>query len=406
MTSEISIIKKSEAFVKSIFDRHEQTLHYHNWEHTLEVRRYAMQIAEMDGSLNSEELEVLELAAIFHDVAYYKGKECHEEHSSELMKEFLLDQGVSSEKIAHIDQTIMATMLSNEPVDLLGKIIRDADLSGIGRKDYFDNTFSKLFQEINLECNPKLKQQDWVSMCIEFIGNHEYHTPQAKTLFDDQKQLILQSLREMQENEEIVEAVQEESVEEKPKKKKGKKDKKKNENKPEKGIETMFRISLRNHMTLSQIADNKANTLISVNGIIISIVLSAMVPKMDSNPYIIVPGLVLLVFSIVTIIIAILSTIPKTTHGKVSKDAVAQGKGNLLFFGNFHQMSLDEYESGVDALMNDKEYLYKSLTRDLYFLGKVLNKKYSLLRYSYYIFVTGLLVTIALFMINVQSITT
>ena len=174
---------------------------------------------------------------------------------------------------------------------------------------------------------------------------------------------------------------------------KKKKKKKKNEI-PEKGIETMFRVALRNHLSLSQIADNKANTLISVNAIIISIVLSTLFPKLDSNPFLIYPGFTLLGFSIITVIISIFSTVPNTTHGKLSRDAIVEKKGNLLFFGNFHSMTLEDYEWGISEVMNDRTYLYKNLTRDLYFLGKVLNKKYRLLRYSYFSFVIGLFISI------------
>jgi hypothetical protein len=178
-----------------------------------------------------------------------------------------------------------------------------------------------------------------------------------------------------------------------------KKERKKNEPKfnAEKGIETMFRVALRNHLSLSQIADDKANTLISVNAIILSIVLSALFPKLDSNPGLLYAGISLILVSIITIIIATLSTIPKTSQGVITEVDVKNKKGNLLFFGNFHKMSLKEYEWGVGELMKDGDYLYSSLTRDLYFLGLVLNRKYSLLRYGYFVFVIGLIVSIALF---------
>ncbi|NND94139.1 MAG: phosphohydrolase, partial [Flavobacteriales bacterium] len=146
-----------------------------------------------------------------------------------------------------------------------------------------------------------------------------------------------------------------------------------------------------------RIADDKANTLISVNAIILSIVLSALFPKMDSNPWLIYPGMALILVSISTIILATLSTIPKTTHGSVSVEDVKNKRGNLLFFGNFHSMSLSEFEFGIRELMKDGEYLYGSLTRDLYFLGIVLNRKYGLLRRAYLIFVVGLVISILLF---------
>lgn len=176
---------------------------------------------------------------------------------------------------------------------------------------------------------------------------------------------------------------------------------KKKEKDPLKGVETMFRVALRNHINLSAIADQKANTLISVNAIIISIVLSALFPKLDSNPYMFYPSISILLTSLLTIVLATFSTIPNITRGVVTKSEVEQKKGNLMFFGNFHKMSLKDYEWSIQALMESKDYIYGSLTRDLFFLGKVLNKKYILLRYAYYIFVIGLLVTIIIFILNV-----
>ena len=79
-------------------------------------------------------------------------------------------------------------------------------------------------------------------------------------------------------------------------------------------------------------------------------------------------------------------------------------EGNLIFFGNFHKMPLEDYEWSIGELMKDRDYLYKSLTRDLYFLGKVLNRKYMLLRYSYYIFMIGLIASIIMFSLSVSPI--
>src|SRR5690606_14031533 len=79
---------------------------------------------------------------------------------------------------------------------------------------------------------------------------------------------------------------------------------------PERGIETLFRVTLRNHTQLSAIADSKANILLSVNSIIISIILTAIIPKLDSpiNAHLIIPTFTLLIFSVATIVITIMAT--------------------------------------------------------------------------------------------------
>jgi hypothetical protein len=76
---------------------------------------------------------------------------------------------------------------------------------------------------------------------------------------------------------------------------------------------------------------------------------------------------------------------------------VAKKKVNLLFFGNFHQMPLNEFEWAMQEMMQDKNYLYGSLTKDLYFLGLVLNRKYNLLRITYTVFMVGIVVSVIAF---------
>ena len=193
---------------------------------------------------------------------------------------------------------------------------------------------------------------------------------------------------------------EEELVELTAKKKKKKKEAKE---KPDKGIETLFRVNLRNHVNLSRIADDKANTLISVNGIIISIVLSTLFPKLDNNQFLMWPALTLVTFSIITIVICIVSTIPRTTHGFVSKDDILNKRGNLTFFGNFHKMGISDFEWGIGELMKDRDYLYNTMSRDLYYLGVVLNKKYTYLRWGYIIFVTGLILSCLFFVLGLTS---
>ena len=161
----------------------------------------------------------------------------------------------------------------------------------------------------------------------------------------------------------------------------------------------MFRVALRNHITLSDIADTKANILLSVNAIIISMAFSTLIPKLDnpSNGYLIVPSIIFILFTVASIVLSILATRPNITHGKFNKEDVINKNVNLLFFGNFHKMKLNEFEWAMEEMMKDRDYLYGSLTKDLYFLGLVLNRKYSLLRSTYTVFMIGIIVSVLAF---------
>lgn len=177
--------------------------------------------------------------------------------------------------------------------------------------------------------------------------------------------------------------------------------KKSKEAKAERGIDTMFRTTLNNHNNLSGLVDNKANILLSVNAIIISVSLTTIIPKLDnpSNAHLIIPTLILIISSVIAITFAILATRPSVTKGSFTRTEVDEKKVNLLFFGNFYKMSFEDYNWAMNELMKDKEYLYNSMIKDLYHLGIVLEKKYSLLRIAYTVFMFGIILSVVAFLI-------
>ena len=63
-------------------------------------------------------------------------------------------------------------------------------------------------------------------------------------------------------------------------------------------------------------------------------------------------------------------------------------------------MKLSDYEAAIDTMLKDKDYIYKSLTKDLYYLGVVLERKYRILRWTYTIFMTGMILSVIAFAIS------
>ena len=144
-------------------------------------------------------------------------------------------------------------------------------------------------------------------------------------------------------------------------------------------------------------ADSKANILISVNAIIISVILSVLVKKFQTDPYLIIPTIVFLSFSVITIVISILATRPKLNTGTFEEEDIINKKTNLLFFGNFHRMSYQQYETAMRTMMKDSDYLYSSIVQDIFHLGQVLGKKYRLIRLAYNIFMFGIIASVVAF---------
>jgi hypothetical protein len=121
-------------------------------------------------------------------------------------------------------------------------------------------------------------------------------------------------------------------------------------------------------------ADSKANILISVNSIIISIIIGGLLKSLDKNDYLIYPTYLILAINVITIVFAIIALKPNVTKGKFTRKDIEEKNTNLLFFGNFHGMDRVDYKWGMMEMLNDSNYLYSSLIDDIYFLGKVLGK--------------------------------
>jgi len=290
----------------------------------------------------------------------------------------------------------LATEMHYEPKNNLEGLIRDADCAHVSSKNY-ENYASLLRKEWELTIGKKVSKPEWLQENIKFLTNHTFYSALASAKWEKRKGKnlanLLQSQNKIKENTE------------KLKQKKAELQFKKEKlDLPERGIETMFRVALRNHITLSDIADTKANILLSVNAIIISLVLSNLVSKLDnpSNQYLIWPTVIFALFTVASIVLSVLATRPNVTQGKFTKEDVANKKVNLLFFGNFHKMKLDEFEWAMSEMMQDRDYLYSSLTKDLYFLGLVLNRKYNLLRVTYTVFMVGIIISVICFAVAFQ----
>jgi hypothetical protein len=170
------------------------------------------------------------------------------------------------------------------------------------------------------------------------------------------------------------------------------------------GISDMFRTSYRTHVELSAIADNKSNIMISINGIIISIILALISPKIDSNPWLIWPTSAILITCLTSLVYSIRAARPRVSDEVYSLDDVRANRGNILFFGHFYTMDRSEYVEGMEELMADSERLYDTMARDLHGLGQVLARKYELLKRAYDVFMYGTIISVLFFLIIYISV--
>lgn len=162
-------------------------------------------------------------------------------------------------------------------------------------------------------------------------------------------------------------------------------------------VETMFRTAYRVQMDLTSLADNKANMMISINGIIISIIIAAVAPKLDSNPWLLIPTTIFLLGTLVSMVYAILAARPRVSSDPITLADLEHSRGNILFFGDFTNLQEEDFIEGMDELMVDRAVLYETMIRNLYGLGCVLKKKFALLQVAYTAFMLALVLGVLSF---------
>jgi hypothetical protein len=162
---------------------------------------------------------------------------------------------------------------------------------------------------------------------------------------------------------------------------------------PERGIETWFRLTSKNLYTRLTIVDTKTNILITSNAIIISVILGSLYPRLDEDPHLIfaVGGMVLT--NVLSIAFAIIATLPKAASYNNKDEKVI----DIMAFEDFHHIPLTEYNTLVTDTLESNEKLYPSMVADIYAMGNLLARKYKLIRISYLIFLYGIVLSVFAF---------
>jgi predicted metal-dependent HD superfamily phosphohydrolase len=398
-----NLYKKIEHYVTGLYNTlQDDTLVFHNLKHTQNVVDRTKEIAG-HYHVNEKEMLILYTAAWFHDTGYlFTEAAKHEEMSVDIMKKFMADHSAEPEMIDEIDKCIMATKSPRNPVNLLQQIICDADTYNLGTKEFKD-TNKRVMEEQQLKGIPTNKI-DFNKGTIKMMQLHQFYTTYCKDLLSVTKEL---NMKKTKSKIEKWEAKGRDDEETKKEDEKGVDSKLSDMDKDKsglvsKGIQTMLRLTSQNHLKLSDMADSKANILISVNAIIISVVLGVLARKLQEEAYLKLPTLIFLTSAVATIILSILATRPKISEGTFTPEDIANKKTNLLFFGNFHKATYEEYSSAMKKMMVDTDYLYGSLVKDIYYLGVILGRKYRLIRLAYNIFMIGILISVVAFIVAIS----
>ncbi len=392
---EQDILKKANNYVFALFkEKLSKKYVYHNYKHTSDIVQEASILAE-DYPLPDTEKEILLLAAWFHDTGYLDTYLGHEDRSVEIATAFLQKENYPYNQIQRITSCILATKAGAKPTNLLEEILADADISNIGKKTFFPNA-ELLRAEWEIFLDKFYTDAEWAQYQLDFLQATQFRTEAGQRRYNEQLAKNIQEQRDI-----LAESTKKE--------KKAEKKKRKTYAQPKRGIETMFHSTYSNHMNLSSIADNKANMMISLNAIIMSVIITYLGAKTSvigteftRNPILMIPVGILLLTTLGSVVSAIMSAQPEVTSFNIKPNKVQSKKVNLLFFGNFTKLPLEDFQAGMYEIMREKDALYTNMITDIYYLGDVLAKKYRLLRISYTIFMIGLILTVIAFVIAIS----
>ena len=359
-------------------------LYFHNIAHTLRVKKVAIELAKAE-KIKKKDREILMLAALFHDTGYINTYEGHEGESQIIAAAYLRDKGYPEENITKVKQLIGITNPKIVPASLLEKIICDADTAHVGQKKY-GIRMNNLRQEWELNKKDYYPTDlQWAEENLSFLqDNHTFYTKTAKVAYQIRKS---KNINKTKKNLQTARKAEEKRL---------------NEFSVvnNKAALTMFKVSLRNHIDLTAIADNKSNIMLSVNALLLTIGMPIFASYLSDKLYLLAPSIIFMFTCITTMVFATLSTRPIKIDGQTNLAKISTRKTNLFFFGNFYNLGLKTYQEEVKKVIANEDQLGTSIINDLYFLGLSLGNKFRYLRICYNVFIVGIGLSLISFLIS------
>ncbi len=372
-------------------ERADNRLVYHNFSKTAAVVEILHRLGQ-ENRFDPDLILIAELAAWMVDTGYLNDYENPVPASLSWARLCFEKIGLSPEIQAEALQTLEAALGSSPPETLSAQLLHDALLAWHYGEDFTEKS-ALLRLELELAGGRRYSPAEWARLEWEGLLQSHYFTPKGKLLYSP---ILTKNLTEFKSWLDKNPHIHQELDSRPPELFKNLERKT-----PVSGNQTFFRTNYRNHINLSAIADNKANIMISVNAILISVIITILTYKnlTESTPMILMPSVIFLVSGLSSLIFAVLSARPKVTSLNQGVQDLLEARKNIVFFGNFVSLSPEQYEEALDAVLRDSRLLYGNMARDLYHLGKVLDKKYRYLTISYNLFMVGFIATVLSFLV-------
>lgn len=398
LDDENSILSEADLFLQNIFDQHKDSrLVFHNYSSMKQAMNLAREFCAAEGA-SVEDTETAVLAAGFYFAGFLIDYKNPEIAASKQLQTFMIGQRQEAERTEVVLDCVHAISGRSLPNLIADQAAADAVTVNTYVADYAErHPLLKLEREFLQSL--VMDRGEWANLQMQELLQQKLFTATARQQYENglSQSILLHKQRIEKEKRNLQREVRAEAaaglfegIE---------------TDMPLRTMQTFFRSNYRNHINLSAIADNKANIMISVNSILISVLITFLSYRNIStnNPMILLPVVIFLVTGLASLTFAILSARPKVTKLNAKLNDKAMVKKNIVFFGNFVTMKLEDYEEAMDEMFRDGQLLLGNMTRDLYFLGKVLDKKYRYLSVSYNIFMVGFLATVGTFLIMLFS---
>jgi nitroreductase len=387
-----SLIQQATDHVVELYNLfHKTSLVYHSYQRVSTLLEIGKEIAEEEGRTTEEE-EVILLALLFADAGFLSDYTDPVGKSEKEAESFLKEVGYPEEKRKKVLQCLQRVLPEDgRPQTKAEKVVMDT-LTAYACGEHYAERVPLLMLEKELLSGYRSAKLEWYKHQLQEMLNTRYYTAAAKQRYEPalaQNVVYLRDQVARANKEQLKRSFTPSRFQNLEMKV------------PERGIQTFFRSNFRNHIHLSAIADNKANIMISVNAILISVLISILTYQniTETNPKVLLPVVLFLITGLTSLIFAVLSIRPKVTshiNPNMPPETIRQ---HITFFGNFVRLEVEQFEEAMDSLFRNGEYLYQAMTRDLYYLGKVLDKKYRYLTISYNIFMVGFVATVISFLI-------
>lgn len=406
---EVHFLNKVEFFATNlIVNELPDNVLYHDISFTHRLVAAVKELSQNE-ELTEEEKEIVTITAWlyvagYRDAEMFKGKKMFSSCivcTQQISKQYLDSIGYPSENTAIIFNILNNTTPKSTPSNKLEELFKDALYMDFARAKGL-KFIKRMYKELLLFNDVSIIKKNWYQYLIDLLENHHFYTNYGKTDLEPKKHRLIKEIKKNYKDLENVErvAVRKELNVSDEELKKLKKNLSNSKEIDLRTIQTLFRTTSKNHYTLNEMVDRKANIMISINAIIVSLLIGKVIaPSSNIISTELIPVFIMALSGGLSIFYAVLAIKPDETHGEFSEEEVRCKKGNLLFFGNFHNMQFKDYEWAFLQMLNDNDYLYSSIIRDIYYLGQKIKKKHDRLRISLNIFLIGTFLTIVSFLI-------